>query len=131
MKTVLILFIFCMAPISGFSQLINCKKQLLQEINEARVNEGVRPVKYSWIYQLQCNRWAKIIRNRLTHNHSAHYIGEVVNHCYDHTLIIPYFLNSTPHKNILMGKSIKKVCLAVYTSKTPFGDKYATVVRTY
>lgn len=142
MKAIAILIVL-LSSLSAFSQeFIPIQDQLLSQLNDARKRKGKKEVVYNTKYQSQCDRWAKRISTALYHNYKDYFHGEVISQVIaSEELIIPLFLTSKTHKDVLLDRKIKSVCMAVYTvpAKTIVHKdgveyvpkSYYTVIRTY
>jgi len=102
----------------------NNPEEVLADLNRERAKRGMRKLEYLDKYQNSCNQWAERMARagKLVHASNG-FSGETI------TLaplylnsIIPIFMDSPPHKKVLMTRKMRGVCIGVcqspWTKKT-------------
>ena len=109
---------------------------LLAEINKKRVFNLVYDT--DSVHQAHADLWAVQISKSFFHQYRQYCFGEVINHTYDRSQIIPAFWDSKPHKKLLLSPRAKKAVISVYekpayttTDGKYFLPSFFTVIRLY
>lgn len=116
-------------------------KIVFADLNKKRTERGLKPLVYMDDKQAACDAWAFRLTKSLDHSNAA-YLSEAISHCpVSEELIIPLFMTSKLHKEILMDKKAKGVCIGIFyqpkkeivkgSSVEYIPPIYHTVIRTY
>jgi uncharacterized protein YkwD len=106
MKYLLVISISIFISIGAHAQ----KKEFYNQINSYRVELGLRPLQRSVFLEVTSKSWLRRLRDLKKVRHDIHTKNaEVICEGVDP---VRGFMNSAPHRNILMDKNLKKIGVA-------------------
>ena len=94
-------------PIDTF-QIRHDTEQIVNDLNRERAKRGMRKLEYIDKYQKTCDQWAMKLARAGTLFHSGYGDGETI--CLAPlylSTVIPIFMDSPPHKKILLTRKMK------------------------
>ena len=95
-------------------EFLPLQDQLLTEINARRAKRLAKPLAYEAKFQFACDAWAKYLVTSYVHNYTEARLGEVISIDSNPDDIISGFFDSPKHKDILLDRQAKRVCISVY-----------------